>query len=160
MKTTFITRTATLAVASFLSFPLTSQAKDKHHGHDSHYDSHYDGHHDSHYYSYPRSSFTLSFGTGYAGRGYYYGPPYSSYYYERPEVRYYATRTVVPREYYRTYSVELSVQRELSNRGYYHGAIDGAIGPQSRNAIARYQQDHGLSVTGYITSSLLNSLGL
>lgn len=152
----------TAAVACFLSFPLTSQAKDKHHsgGHDGH-----DGHgghggHDSHYYSYPRSNFTLSFGTGYAGSGYYYGPPYSSYYYARPEVRYYATRAVVPREYYRGYSVELSVQRQLANRGYYHGYIDGAIGPQSRSAIARYQQDHGLSVTGTITSSLLSSLGL
>lgn len=152
MKTTFFTRLATVAVAGFLSFPLTSQAKDKHRGHDDH---------DRHSYtSRPRSSFTLSFGTGYAGRGYYYGPPNSSYYYARPEVRYYATREVVPREYYRTYSVDLSVQRELARRGYYRGYIDGAIGPQSRSAIARYQQDHGLRVTGTITSSLLDSLGL
>lgn len=157
MKTNFLTRLSIVAVACFFSLPLTSQAKDKHHhGHDSHHDSHYD----SHYHSYPRSSFTLSFGTGYAGRGYYYGPPNVPYYYSRPEVRYYATRTLVPREYYRSYSVELSVQRELANRGYYHGYIDGAIGPQSRSAIARYQQDHGLYVTGTINSSLLSSLGL
>ena len=102
------------------------------------------------YRSHPRSGFTLSLGTGYAGRGYYYGPPHSAYYYERPEVRYYATREAAPREYYsRGYnnSEGASVQQALSHRGYYRGSVDGQLGPQSRRAISRYQADRGLRVT-------------
>ncbi len=119
------------------------------------------------YRSQPRSGFTLSLGTGYAGRGYYYGPPHSAYYYERPEVRYYATREAAPREspreYYSrgsNYSAGAAVQQALGRRGYYQGSIDGQIGPQSRRAIARYQADSGLRATGVISSSLLHSLGL
>ncbi len=117
------------------------------------------------YASRPRSGFSLTLGTGYAGRGYYYGPPNSAYYYERPEVRYYATREAAPREYFRNESyqggqVNSSVQRELSRLGYYRGYVDGQIGTQSRRAIASYQQDQGLRATGYIDASLLNSLGL
>lgn len=183
MKTPFfplprVLGTATLAVVCLISLPLTSEAKDKPgRGNDSkHHDSKRNDHdndrHDGHddrdrqsYSSRPRSSFTLSFGTGYAGRGYYYGPPNSSYYYQRPEVRYYATREAAPREYYsndsyRSNSGDAAVQRALARRGYYQGSIDGAIGAQSRRAIARYQQDNGLRVTGDINSSLINSLGL
>lgn len=160
MKTSFIplTRvlgTATMVVVLLLALPQTSQAKDKHHGSSSH-------HNDrdwQNYSSHPSSSFTLSLGNGYAGRGYYYGPPSAPYYYQRPEVRYYATREAAPREYYGN-STDAAVQRALARRGYYQGSIDGDIGPQSRRAIARYQQDHGLRVTGSISSSLLRSLGL
>jgi len=116
------------------------------------------------YSSRPRSGFTLSPGTGYAGRGYYYGPPDSPYYYERSDVRYYATREAAPREYYSNSgnraSTGASVQRALASRGYYGGQVDGAIGPQSRRAIIRYQEDSGLSPTGTVNSSLLRSLGL
>jgi hypothetical protein len=111
------------------------------------------------YSSRPRSTFILSLGTGYAGRGYYYGPPNSPYYYERSDVRYYATRDAAPRAYYRQ-STDASVQRALAQRGYYHGSIDGRIGSQSRRAIYRYQRDRGLRATGTINSSLLRSLGL
>ena len=116
------------------------------------------------YASRPGTTFSLTFGTGYAGSGYYYGPPNSPYYYQRSDVRYYATRELAPREYrqpvYRSDSVSSAVQRELARRGYYQGYIDGQIGPQSRRAIVRYQQSRGLRPTGEITSSLLHSLGL
>jgi len=116
------------------------------------------------YASHPGSGFSLTFGTGYAGRGYYYGPPNSPYYYQRSDVRYYATRELAPREYrqpvYRSGSVSSAVQRELARRGFYQGYIDGQIGPQSRRAIAGYQQSRGLRPTGEINSSLLYSLGL
>ena len=119
----------------------------------------------SHYLSRPRTSFTLNLGTGYAGRGYYYGPPDVPYYYERSDVRYYRTRELAPREYWgRSYSsqasVGASVQQALAGRGYYRGPIDGQIGPYSRREIARYQADHGLLPTGSISASLLRSLGL
>jgi hypothetical protein len=171
MKTHFFPKTfavAALAVTGVLAMPQVSEAKPRHSSHSSkHHDDDHHHHHGS-YYSYPRSSFVLSLGTGYAGRGYYYGPPGVPYYYESPGVRYYATRSVVPREYlgsdygggYAHDNTGAAVQSELARRGYYHGSIDGAIGPMSSRAISRYQMDHGLPVTGSITSSLLRSLGL
>ena len=117
------------------------------------------------YASHPRSGFTVTLGTGYAGHGYYYGPPNSPYYYQRPDVMYYASRELVPRSYYghsgyNGNSMGADVQRALARRGYYNGYVDGQIGPQSSRAIARYQQDQGLRVTGSISPGLLNSLGL
>jgi hypothetical protein len=155
--------TATLATACFFALPTASHAKDKDKGrskHDKHEDKH---HHDDHehYSSRPRSSFTLSFGSGYAGRGYYYGPANSSYYYRQPGVTYYRSREA----YYgpsasRGNSVDVAVQQALARRGYYYGRIDGDIGPASRRSIARYQDDCGLRVTGSINASLLDSLGI
>ena len=158
---------ATLAAVCLLSLPQAAEAKDKKSKGKNRSAGQYSSRdHDRNrasYRSHPRSGFTLSFGTGYAGRGYYYGPPNSSYYYERPEVRYYATRNAAPREYYSreyNHSEGAAVQQALSQRGYYGGGIDGRIGPQSRRAIARYQADRGLRVTGGVSSSLLQSLGL
>jgi hypothetical protein len=54
----------------------------------------------------------------------------------------------------------VSVQRELSRRGYDTGGVDGVIGPQTRNAIAAFQGDHGLAVTGRIDEALVRSLRL
>lgn len=54
----------------------------------------------------------------------------------------------------------LAVQQELSRRGYDPGVIDGVIGPQTRNAIAAYQEDHGLAATGRIDRSLLREMDL
>lgn len=138
-----------------------SRERDSHDPHHRHHD------HDAErrYHSHSRSSFTLNFGSGWAGRGYYYGPPGASYYYQRPEVRYYRTRESAPREYWdhsyrRPLSVGASVQQALARRGYYRGPIDGSIGPYSRSSIARYQAAHGLRPTGQISESLLRSLGL
>lgn len=153
--------TAAMALASLLALPQTAAAK----GRDKQPKSHQYDQARQRYSSHPRSSFTLTLGTGYAGRGYYYGPPNSAYYYERPDVRYYATRNAAPREYYShsgysRNSTAAAVQQELARRGYYGGSIDGQIGPQSRRAIARYQQQQGLRVTATINTSLLRSLRL
>ncbi|MEO8614390.1 MAG: peptidoglycan-binding domain-containing protein [Luteolibacter sp.] len=160
-----------LSIVCLLALPQTVMAKgpgewhgnSKAKSHNSERNNH-DDHDRRIYSSRPRSSFTLTLGTGYAGRGYYYGPSNSPYYYERSDVRYYATREAAPREYYSHSSNQgstgASVQRELARRGYYHGYVDGAIGPQSQRAIVRYQQDRGLRPTGTINSSLLRSLGL
>ncbi len=152
--------------AAFLALPQISDAKDKKKTHHSKHQKHHDDYgRGSYYSSRPHSNFVLSFGTGYAGRGYYYGPPHTSYYYQRPGVTYYRTRELAPREYYSregygSTSGDAAVQQALARRGYYRGPIDGDIGPGSRRAIAVYQQDRGLRVTGTVTSSLLNSLGL
>ena len=50
------------------------------------------------------------------------------------------------------------VQRELLRLGYYGGAIDGLYGPATRQAIERYQYDHGRSVTGNVGQPLLEEL--
>lgn len=123
------------------------------------------------YYSRPANTFVLTLGNGYAGRGYYYGPPNAGYYYERSGVRFYRDRDAVPRQYWRSewretpvsenYSrTEASVQRALAQRGYYRGPIDGDMGPGSRAAVARYQADNGMKPTGAINDGLLRSLGL
>lgn len=38
-------------------------------------------------------------------------------------------------------------QLELRNRGLYSGSLDGVVGPQTKHAIAQFQQNNGLSRT-------------
>jgi hypothetical protein len=52
------------------------------------------------------------------------------------------------------------VQGALAREGYYDGAIDGKLGPATRNALRRYQRDRGLEVTGGITSGVIRALRL
>ena len=52
------------------------------------------------------------------------------------------------------------VQSKLASSGYYHGAIDGILGDETEAALARYQQDYDLSVTGTVTAATLHALGL
>ena len=54
----------------------------------------------------------------------------------------------------------VQVQTALKNAGYYDGTLDGRIGPNTINAIARFQKDYGLmmdSVIGQKTWDLLKS---
>jgi len=53
-----------------------------------------------------------------------------------------------------------AAQSELAKLGYYNGAIDGAIGDQTEAALARYQEDNNLSVTGTLDTATLQSLGV
>lgn len=57
-------------------------------------------------------------------------------------------------------NVGAEVQRRLAELGYYHGVIDGIIGPQTRAAIAAYESTHNLVVDGAISPRLLNRMGL
>ena len=52
------------------------------------------------------------------------------------------------------------VQSALSREGYYSGAVDGSMGPETQNALRRYQRDRGLPVTGRIDRATTNALGL
>ena len=52
------------------------------------------------------------------------------------------------------------VQDQLTRAGYYHGQIDGVLGPETRHALVRYQSDKGLRVTGSLTVETQQSLGL
>jgi hypothetical protein len=53
-----------------------------------------------------------------------------------------------------------NVQTVLQQQGYYHGDVDGLIGPLTRAAIAEYQRDHGLYETSAIDQPTLQSLGM
>ena len=61
---------------------------------------------------------------------------------------------------YDTNSIVREVQSELANLGYYNGAIDGIQGDATEAALARYQEDHDLSVTGTVTLTTLQAMGL
>lgn len=175
MKLTFPThhpvRTAAVIAAVGL-LTLTSNAKNpkggnaKGKGHDAQpHGNQGKGHDQDAYHTHPNSTFKLSKGNGHAGPGYYYGPPNAPYYYARPDVRYFANHGAIPREFYnqdayRMNSDDARVQQALSRLGYYHGSVDGRLGPQSMRAINSYQQSQGQRVTGSITSMLLRSLGL
>jgi hypothetical protein len=52
------------------------------------------------------------------------------------------------------------VQDQLATAGYYHGQIDGVLGPETRHALLRYQSDKRLGVTGSLTMETRRSLGL
>jgi His-Xaa-Ser repeat protein HxsA len=53
-----------------------------------------------------------------------------------------------------------AVQSELAKLGYYNGEIDGTLGDETEAALARYQEDSDLSVTGTVDAATLQSLGI
>jgi hypothetical protein len=106
---------------------------------------------------YPHTSFVL-FGGGYYywWNGYWYpaygySPIYNSYTYSEPI---YGYNSLEPGQ------VIENVQVALRDQGYYPGAIDGFVGPQTRTALAAYQRDHGLIVTSAVDEPTLVTLGL
>jgi hypothetical protein len=56
--------------------------------------------------------------------------------------------------------VTVNVQVQLQRDGYYSGPVDGILGPQTREAIAAFQADHGLAITSAIDEPTLATLGL
>ena len=52
----------------------------------------------------------------------------------------------------------LAVQRALAQLGYYHGPVDGIVGPQTEKAIRWFQSVDRLPVTGEIDSATLRAL--
>jgi peptidoglycan hydrolase-like protein with peptidoglycan-binding domain len=53
-----------------------------------------------------------------------------------------------------------NVQRQLQLYGYYTSAITGSLDSATRAALANYQRDNGLFVTGTVDQSTVESLGL
>jgi hypothetical protein len=52
------------------------------------------------------------------------------------------------------------VQAALRRLGYYHGQVDGDFGPNTQNALEKYQTNAGQPVTGTLTLGALGSLGV
>jgi Putative peptidoglycan binding domain len=88
---------------------------------------------------------------GYWYPAYGYSPNYNNYIYNEPI---YGYGGLTPGQ------VIVNVQSVLADLGYYYGAIDGLIGPLTRQALARYQANNGLIVTRAIDEPTLYSLGL
>ena len=107
------------------------------------------------------------------GSPFYYGYPYAPYYgysaaytydpqgvYEGRVVndqQRRTTREVDPKD---QSSVEVQVQQQLAQAGYYRGEIDGVIGDGTRRAIRSYERANGLRVDGRIDNQLLSTMGL
>jgi hypothetical protein len=57
-------------------------------------------------------------------------------------------------------NVAVQVQAALAQAGYYQGPIDGIVGPGTSAALAAFQHDNGLRVTGSITPGVVQTLGI
>jgi putative peptidoglycan binding protein len=77
--------------------------------------------------------------------------PYSYYGYNEPV---YGYGDLSPEQ------IVASVQIALQQQGYYQYAIDGQMGPMTKEAIARYQRDHRLPITYGVDPATLGSLGI
>jgi len=86
--------------------------------------------------------------------------PYDYYDYDYYPYGYDDQSAYVDSDPYGSSSTVSAVQSELAKLGYYRGTIDGVAGDETQAALARYQQDHDLSVTGTLTAATLQSLGL
>ena len=53
-----------------------------------------------------------------------------------------------------------AIQERLAQLGYYNGPVDGIFGPTTRDAVAKYQIDNQLDVTGSLSPDTLQSLGV
>lgn len=52
------------------------------------------------------------------------------------------------------------VQCQLRDFGYYTGGLDGIFGYQTEQALKRFQEDHGLNVTGIVDQKTYDALGI
>lgn len=60
---------------------------------------------------------------------------------------------------YNNFDAVRVVQNALNEQGYSCGSADGSIGSATREAITRFQADHGLNQTGAINDELIDALG-
>jgi Putative peptidoglycan binding domain len=113
--------------------------------------------HNQYWWTSHHNRITFFFGSPYYWDGGYFYPawgydPGANYYYDGPV-------------YASSPDVDLgqevaNVQSALQQQGYYHGEIDGVIGPQTRAALAEYQSTHGLEPTGTVDEPTLEDLGM
>jgi peptidoglycan hydrolase-like protein with peptidoglycan-binding domain len=52
------------------------------------------------------------------------------------------------------------IQQALSDRGYFHGTVDGTWGADSMDALKRFQMDQNVDADGKISALSLIALGL
>jgi peptidoglycan hydrolase-like protein with peptidoglycan-binding domain len=54
----------------------------------------------------------------------------------------------------------LEIQQALADKGYLNGALDGKWGPESVEALKKFQQDQNLQPSGKLDALSLIALGL
>ncbi len=164
MKTKFTLLLAALVALSTM-VPVAAEAgrrdrgghgfkKGGHHG--RHFGNHRHRHHRHHHRHHHRGGTRFYVGLGFPSYGYGYYP-YNHYPYAYSTSYY---RPVYQGGYVGRGGVVAQVQIRLARAGYYHGAIDGIIGPATRRAIYRWEQRHGLYADGRIDGRLLARMGL
>jgi len=114
------------------------------------------------YYGGNRYYYSGGFGYPYYNYSYW---PYSYYGYYPNSYSYYENNPYAYSHYSEpAYGYDASlvaqVQRRLGELGYYHGVIDGIMGPQARAATSAYEDTHNLVVDGMISPRLLDRMGL
>jgi Putative peptidoglycan binding domain len=143
MKTT---KLLIIALALTVMAGSSAFAQTRHFGNHRHFRSH--------------SSVFFNFGLGYPYYGYGYGYPYYGYpYYDGYPYAYGYYSPRMTRGITDDATVA-AVQRRLARGGYYHGRIDGVIGPGTRSAIRAFESNNGLPVDGVIDRQLLRTMGL
>lgn len=115
--------------------------------------------HHRHYRHHSNVFFSVGLGYPY-GYGYGYSPYYGSYPYGYGYGSYGPRTTVYATNGYTDDATVAAVQRRLARGGYYHGAIDGVIGPSTRVAVRAFERNNGLPVDGVIDRQLLRTMGL
>ncbi len=100
----------------------------------------------SYSYGYPYYSYGPSVSFGFGDPYYFYG--YGYYGYSQPGYTSYGNNSVV-----------VTVQSRLARAGYYHGPIDGVMGPATSYAIRAYERNYGLRVDGVISGELMRNMG-
>lgn len=102
-------------------------------------------------YGYPFPYYSSYYGTSDYDDGYYNNSSAATEYSQDPDAN--------QPEYENTSRVS-DVQSALSREGYYDGPVNGRLGTATRNALRRYQRDHGLQVTGTISRAVIEALRL
>ena len=154
-------KTVALSAATLAVLALPSLADDWHHGGRGDWHGGRGGYYGGHgWHGGPgwRGGSRVSIGIGVPLYAPYYGPSYYGPGYYGPT--YYEPAPVVVGREVGGGDVVADVQGALSRKGYYTGAVDGAMGPRSRAAIRAWQADVGLPVTGTLNTATLRSLGL
>src|SRR5436190_5848877 len=50
------------------------------------------------------------------------------------------------------------VQQQLKGAGLYRGSVDGAMGPETKQAVSQFQRQNGLDQTGLVDQQTLSAL--
>ena len=106
--------------------------------------------HEDHFRHNGHFFFGEPFGYNYPYYGYDY--PYYGYYDDDPDGQFSPAKVTPSQE------TIIAVQNELTQLGYYHGPVNGLIGPQTEKAVRWFQSADKLPATGQIDVSTLKAL--
>lgn len=99
--------------------------------------------------------------------GIYLSPDNSPYYYPYRDgyvvdnPYYYSRHYIAPaKTSVKASTIVMKAQVQLYSLGFYKGTVDGIMGPQTQNAIYKFQADKNLPQTGILDTKTLKALGV